>query len=353
MTKSKTFTGYIGTYTKSSSKGIYSFSLDTEKKKIVNINLVAEIDNPTYLTISKDNKYLYAVGKDGALGGVAAYSIDSSSSKLQFLNSQFTEGASPCHVSVDQNNNTVLSGNYHKGTAEVYPINKESGSLNPVSSVIEHTGTGPNKSRQEKPHMHYVGFTPDEKYIVSVDLGIDKVDTYELVDGELKEVSSLSVKPGCGPRHIAFHPNGKFAYVMTELSSEVIALEYDSETGSFEQLQYISTIPIDFSENNQGSAIHVSSDGKFVYAANRGHHTISIFSINKETGQLVFVDHTSTEGDWPRDFAFDPTEQFLIASNEQSNTLALFERDQTTGKLTLLQSEIEAPEPVCVKFLHY
>ncbi|MFT8320561.1 MAG: lactonase family protein [Bacillus sp. (in: firmicutes)] len=352
MTNSKKFIGYIGTYTKTKSKGIYSFVLDTEKKKITNIELVAEIDNPTYLTVSKDNKHLYAVGKKGSLGGVSAYTIDSASGKLELLNSQYTEGASPCHVSVDDGKIMVLSGNYHKGTADAYPLDKN-GSIQPVSSIIENSGFGPNKERQEKPHMHFVGYTPDEKYVVSVDLGIDRLDTYKLSEGVLKEVNSLSVKPGSGPRHIAFHPNGKFAYVMTELSSEVIALSYDAETGSFEQLQYISTIPIDFTENNQGSAIHVSSDGKFVYAANRGHHTISIFSVNPDTGQLVFVDHTSTEGVWPRDFILDPTEQFLIASNEQSDTLTLFQRDPGTGKLTLLQSEIEAPEPVCVKFLHY
>ncbi|MGP7819220.1 lactonase family protein [Niallia sp. 01092] len=353
MTNSKKFIGYVGTYTKSTSKGIYSFILDTTEKKIANIELVAEIDNPTYLTVSKDNKHLYAVGKDGSLGGVSAYTIDPASGKLQMLNSQYTEGASPCHVSVDENKKTVLSGNYHKGTAEAYPIDQESNALQAVSSVIEHTGTGPNKARQEKPHMHFVGFTPDEKYVVSVDLGIDKLDTYKLTNGVLEEVSSLSTKPGSGPRHIAFHPNGKFAYIMTELSSEVIALSYDAESGSFKELQYISTLPTDFTENNQGSAIHLSSDGNFVYAGNRGHNSIAIFSVNKETGELQYVDRTSTEGNWPRDFVLDPTEQFLVASNEQSDTLTLFARDQATGKLTLLQSEIQAPEPVCIKFLNY
>lgn len=352
MTNSKKFIGYVGTYTKSTSKGIYSFVLDTEEKKISNVELAAELENPTYVTISKDNKYLYAVGKEGSLGGVAAYSVDPSTGKLEFLNKQFTEGASPCHVSVDDNKNFTLTGNYHKGTVEAYPLNTD-GTVKELAAKVEHSGTGPNTARQEKPHMHFTGFTPDERFVVSVDLGIDKVETYKLTDGQLETVCSLSVKPGSGPRHIAFHPNGKFAYVMTELSNEVITLSYNSETGELKDLQYISALPIDFTENSQGSAIHLSSDGKFVYAGNRGHNSIALFSINSETGALTFIEHTSTEGNWPRDFVLDPTEKFIVASNEQSDTLTLFERDEATGKLTLLQSEIHAPEPVCVKFLNY
>ncbi|WP_312098417.1 lactonase family protein [Niallia sp.] len=348
MTK---FTGYIGTYTKKTSKGIYSFVLDTDEKKITDVSLAAEIENPTYLTISKDNEHLFAVGKEGSTGGVSAYSINADGS-LSLINSEYSEGASPCHVSVDADKTIVLSANYHKGTAESYPVNTADGSVDSVASIIEHSGTGPNTARQEKPHMHFTGFTPNDQYAVSVDLGTDRVDTYKLVDSKLEEVSSLSVKPGSGPRHIAFHPNGKFAYVMTELSNEVIALSFNSETGAFEELQYISTLPIDFTENSQGSAIHLSSDGNFVYAGNRGHNSIAIFSVNGETGQLTFIERTSTEGNWPRDFVLDPTEQFLLASNEQSDTLTLFERDTVTGKLTLLQSEIQAPEPVCVKFLN-
>ncbi|KAB7664868.1 lactonase family protein [Bacillus sp. B1-b2] len=349
MTK---YIGYVGTYTKKDSKGVYSFVLDTEEKKISAVEVAAEIENPTYVTISNDNKYLFAVGKEGALGGVASYSVDSTTGGLSLLNTQYSEGASPCHVSVDAEGTVILSANYHKGTAESYPVSVD-GSLQENASTIQHTGSGPNTARQEKPHMHFSGFTPNDQFAVSVDLGTDRVDTYKLSDGVLEEVSSLSVKPGSGPRHITFHPNGKIAYVMTELSNEVIVLSFNSETGSFQELQYISTLPIDFTENSQGSAIHVSSDGKFVYAGNRGHNTITSFSANEETGQLTFLEHTSTEGNWPRDFVLDPSEQFIVASNEQSDTLTLFERDAATGKLTLLQSEIHAPEPVCVKFLNY
>ncbi|WP_429657035.1 lactonase family protein [Bacillus anthracis] len=351
MKDNKEFIGYVGTYTKENSEGIYKFTLDTEAKKISNVTLAAKLDNPTYVTINRNNEYLYSVVKEGESGGVAAYSINSKTGELTEENRQVVEGASPCHVSVDSGNHTVVTANYHKGTIESFEVN-EDGTINPATSIMAHEGSGPNKERQEKPHAHYGGYTPDEKYVVGVDLGIDKIITYEIKDSVLTEVNRLSVNPGSGPRHITFHPNGKYAYVMTELSSEVIVLTYNPAEGSFTELQYISTIPEEFDENNQGSAIHISSDGRFVYAGNRGHNSITVFSVDKNSGKLTFMEHTSTEGNWPRDFVLDPTEKFLIATNEKSHNLVLFLRNETTGKLTLLQSDVAVPEPVCVKFLN-
>ncbi|WP_226603849.1 lactonase family protein [Bacillus cereus] len=352
MKDNKEFIGYVGTYTKENSEGIYKFTLDVEAKKISNVTLAAKLDNPTYVTINRNNEYLYSVVKEGESGGVAAYSIDSHTGELKAKNRQVVVGASPCHISVDSGNHTVVTANYHKGTIESFAVNEEDGSVNPASSIMAHEGSGPNKERQEKPHAHYAGYTPDEKYVVGVDLGIDKILTYEIKDSKLKEVNSLSVKPGSGPRHITFHPNGKYAYVMTELSSEVIVLIYNSQEGSFTEVQYISTLPEQFDENSQGSAIHISSDGRFVYAGNRGHNSIAVYSVDQNSGQLTFVEHTSTEGNWPRDFVLDPTEKFLVATNEKSHNLVLFSRNESTGKLTLLQSDVAVPEPVCVKFLN-
>ncbi|EFI65024.1 lactonase family protein [Bacillus anthracis] len=351
MKDNKEFIGYVGTYTKENSEGIYKFTLDTEAKKISNVTLAAKLDNPTYVTINRKNEYLYSVVKEGESGGVAAYSINSKTGELTEENRQVVEGASPCHVSVDSGNHTVVTANYHKGTIESFEVN-EDGTINPATSIMAHEGSGPNKERQEKPHAHYAGHTPDEKYVVGVDLGIDKIITYEIKDSRLTEVNRLSVNPGSGPRHITFHPNGKYAYVMTELSSEVIVLTYNPAEGSFTELQYISTVPEEFDENNQGSAIHISSDGRFVYAGNRGHNSITVFSVDENSGQLTFVAHTSTEGNWPRDFVLDPTEKFLVATNEKSHNLVLFSRSESTGKLTLLQSDVAVPEPVCVKFLN-
>ncbi|WP_141434368.1 lactonase family protein [Bacillus sp. 03113] len=352
MTKVKKFNGFIGTYTKGKSQGIYSFTLDTEAGKISEIRLAAELSNPTYLTISNDNQYLFSVIKEGDKGGVASYILNEENSELHFINKQLETGAPPCHISSTLDYHHLLTANYHKGTIEYYLTNKDNGNISPIQSVIQHEGSGPNQNRQEKAHAHFAGFTPDEKFVVAVDLGIDKIITYTIVNDELKEQNSLSVKPGSGPRHITFHPNGLFAYAMTELSSEVIGLKYDQKDGSLQDIQYISTIPNDFVENNQGSAIHISSDGRFVYAANRGHDSIAVFSVHQETGELSLVEITSTEGNWPRDFILDPTEAFLVASNEHSENLVLFSRDELTGKLTLLQSDVFVPEPVCVKFLN-
>jgi 6-phosphogluconolactonase len=350
---SSKYIGYIGTYTKGDSKGIYSFTLDTVAAKISEVQVAAQIDNPTYLNISEDNRYLYSVIKKGDEGGVASFSINERSGELTPINTQLLAGSAPCHVSQDKKGQFLFSANYHKGTVESYLLATETGSISPPVSIIRHEGSGPDP-RQEKPHTHFAGITPDEKYLAVVELGTDCLITYRVnEDGKLAEVSRLPLKGGSGPRHLAFHPNKKFAYIMTEFSSEVIHLSYHAENGHFTERQYISTLPHNFTENNQGSAIHISSDGRFVYAGNRGHNSIAVFSVDRETGELNFVECVSTEGDWPRDFSLDPTEKFLVASNQESSNLVLYGRDEGTGKLTLVQSDVVVPYPVCVKFLKY
>ncbi|KAA6453876.1 lactonase family protein [Bacillus atrophaeus] len=346
MTK---YIGYIGTYTKGGSEGIYSFELDTEKKTLSQPKTAAKLGNPTYVTPNKENSVLYSIVKADGQGGVAAYQIDPATGDLTLLNQQLIDGPSPCHVSVDDKNQFVLTANYHSGKVHAFPVLAD-GSLEQAVTEAAHSGTGPHE-RQEKPHTHYAGFTPEHNYVVAVDLGTDKLYTYQLKDGELKEVSTHSFAPGAGPRHIAFHPKEKYAYIMTELSNEVIALEYDPTPGEFREIQVVSALPDDFTDNSQGSAIHVSKDGRFVYAANRGHDSIAVFKVNQYSGELAFVERTSTEGSWPRDFAFDPSEKFLVASNEETGNLVLFERDEETGRLTLIQSDVSVPYPVCVKFL--
>lgn len=342
--------GYIGTYTKGSSKGVYAFTLDTEKAALSEAMLVAELGDPTYVAVSKDNTNLYAIDKQGERSGLASFSINQETGRLTPLHTQLAEGIPACHVSVNKANSTVFTANYHRGIVQAYPI--IDGALQPVSSVIQHEGAGPHE-RQEKPHTHYAGLTPDEQYVVAVDLGTDEITTYAYNEQILSEVHTFKTCPGSGPRHLAFHPNGKYAYVMTELSNEVITLAYNAADGRFEEIQYISTLPKGFTDNAQGSAIHISLDGRFVYAGNRGPDNIAIFKVDDTTGKLTLVEHTSTEGHWPRDFSLDPTEQFLVASNQESHNLVLYARDAESGRLTLLQKDIEVPHPVCVKFLHY
>lgn len=348
------FISYIGTYTTGESKGIYKVTVDTKDKKIENAELAAEIENPTYLAISSDNKYLYSVMKKDDMGGVAAYSIDTSTGKLNLINYQLSKGSSPCHVSLDKENKFLFSANYHRGIVEVFPIG-ENGEIKPNSFVIKHEGSGPNKERQEKAHIHYSSLTPDQKYLCAVDLGIDKVALYAFDNGKLKKEERLSkkLKPGCGPRHMEFHPNEKFAYVITELTSEIITFEYSLKDNTLNEIEYISTLPENYRGESIASAIHISCDGKYLYAGNRGHDSIAIFSIDSVTGRLKLISHISTEGSFPRDFEIAPNGDFILAANQNSSNILIFDRDKNTGKLTKGLNEIFVPNPVCIKFLNY
>lgn len=343
----RNFKGYIGTYTKKESKGIYAFELDTEKGELLPPTVAAEMENPTYVNISDDQRFLYAV----APGGLAAFEIDASTAELTPLNTSTEREGTPCHVSVNATNEFAAAANYHDGTAVLFKVDPETGKLTEQLSVEEQEGGGPHE-RQDAPHVHFSGFTPEGKYLVCVDLGTDEVVTYEYLSGELKDIQRFAASPGAGPRHLAFHPNGVTAYVMTELSNEVLVLSYNEEDGSFEHVQTIAAIPSDFTENSQGSAIHVSSDGRFVYAGNRGHDSIAVFKVDETNNQLELVEYAGTGGNWPRDFVLDPSENFIIATNEESHNAVLYKRDPETGKLTDTGSSIHVPEPVCVKFLN-
>ncbi|TGA97806.1 lactonase family protein [Sporolactobacillus shoreae] len=343
------FQGFIGTYTKGESRGIYAFTLDTVKKTLSLDGLAAELGNPTYLVISGDNRRLYSVIKKGSQGGVAAYSIDQAG-HLKNLGVCVSEGASPCYVSTDRGNRTVVSANYHKGSVDVYPIT-DSGIVE-ASDTDWHKGSGSDPERQEGPHVHFVDFSPDERFIASVDLGTDQLTVYREEDGRLVAQSVLDFTPGTGPRHLAFHPSAPYAYVMSELSNEIIALHFDHQSGQFSTIQTISALPSDFQDHSQGAAIKITSDGQYVYASNRGADSIAVFRVDSESGKLDLVEHVSTRGNWPRDFELDPTEHFLIAANQNSGDLFLYERDVETGRLSPLESSISVPDPVCVKFLH-
>ncbi|SFG21846.1 lactonase family protein [Sporolactobacillus nakayamae] len=343
------YKGYIGTYTKGKSEGIYSFVLDTVRKELTALRAEVKLDNPTYLSISQDNRHLYSVMKSGSKGGVAAYAIEASD-HLRLLGTSLREGSSPCYVSIDRENRRILDANYHKGTASLYASNTDVG-LNVVGDVV-HKGSGANPDRQEGPHVHFADFTPDGRFAVTVDLGTDALTTYQLSDDRWTKQSELTFLPGTGPRHLAFHPNAPYAYMMTELSNEVIALHFDAEHGQFSLIQKMNALPADFDGHSQGAAIKISADGRFVYASNRGHNSIAVFQIDEHTGKLALIEHVDTLGDWPRDFEMDPSGTLLIVANQNSGDLFLFERDSVSGHLSPLNSKLSVPDPVCIKFLH-
>ena len=342
------YTGFAGTYTRQTSEGIYQFELDTSEGVLKNKRLAAKVGSPTYLSIAEQQDFIYSVAQEGELGGVYAYKIQSQDEgvSLKYISSQLSEGAPPCHLS--SADNTLLAANYHKGSIGMFPTTDD-------GEIYEGTfdnrdGHGPH-ARQEKSHVHYAGFSPCEKYVFACDLGGDDVLTYQVENNALKHVATLKVKSGSGPRHLTFHPDGTHAFLISELSSEVAVLKYDDHNGTFTVKQYIKTIPESFTETNDASAIHITKDGDFIYVGNRGHNSIAVFQVNKETMELTLVEIVSSGGEWPRDFTLDPSESFLVASNQHSGNVVLFKRDTVSGKLTQTTSEIQVPEVVCLKFL--
>ncbi|MEX1550711.1 lactonase family protein [Enterococcus sp. C50] len=331
----------LGTYTRRVSEGIYTIDLDTEKKELSGLTLATKEVSPTYLAKSKAGN-LYTVTTVDGLGGAGAYD-----STYQFLNAVTEEGAPLCYVAVDETRQLVYGANYHKGEVNVYRI-LDNGGIEAVESLYHQEETGPHKN-QDHAHVHYTDLTPDQRLVVC-DLGTDRVYTYDVAENEkLTLAATFVAEPGTGPRHLVFHPTQPIAYLFGELDSTVSVLAYQ-ENGSFEKLQKISTLPEDFTGENGGAAIRISNDGRFLYTSNRGHNSIAVFEISSNGEQLSAIQNISTEGDFPRDFALNSTNEFLVCANQNSDNLTLFTRDAQTGKLTLLQKDIYAPECVCVYF---
>ena len=354
---------YIGTYTGAKSKGIYLSEFDSETGELSSARLVAEVKNPSFLAIHPGGENLYAVSetgdhKDGDRdsGAIHAFRIDKTTGDLVALNSVLSGGAAPCHIVVDTAGKHVLTANYTGGNVSVTKINAE-GHLGQRTAFIQHTGSGPNKRRQESAHAHSINLDETNRRAFVADLGLDKVMIYQFdkTDGTLVANSppSVSLAAGSGPRHFSFHPNGRFAYVINELLLTVTALAYDNESGSLKTLQTVSTLPADIDDRAGMSTaeVLVHSSGKFVYGSNRGHHSIVVYSINRETGKLTYVENESTQGQTPRNFAIDPTGQFLLAENQGTNSIVVFAIDQESGKLSPTDNRIEVGSPVCVRFL--
>ncbi|VYU39581.1 beta-propeller fold lactonase family protein [Clostridium tertium] len=343
--------GFIGTYTKGNSKGIYKFSFNNINCEIDSIDLAAEIGNPTFLSISKDKKFLYSVIKTTNEGGVASYLINEDLS-LSLLNYKISPGASPCHLITDSKNSFLFSANYHTGEISCYSLLAD-GSIGNLESRVYHTGSGINNERQEKPHPHFVCLTPNEEKLLAIDLGVDKLFVYDYENGLLKEDTSRSVKlpDGVGPRHMAFHENNKVAFLISELTSEVFVLSYNIENNTFNIFQKISAIPENFKGQTDAAAIHISPDGRFLYTSNRGFDSIAVFSIDKKTFKLNLVEITETKGSHPRDFSIDPSGKFLIVPHQLTPNITLFHRDIKTGKLTKADKEFVIESGVCIKFI--
>lgn len=345
------YIAYVGTYTYGDSKGIYKLTLNENNSTIENIEPVGELPYPTYLAINKNNTHLYSVAKNGNEGGAFAFEINPVDYSLKALNGNFKEGKSPCHIILDKTNNFVFTSNYHEAELVSYKIASD-GSIGKAIDTVVHKGDGPNKPRQDSAHIHFADLTPDNKYIYTIDLGLDKVSLYELKDGYFKARADLNIAPGSGPRHMEFHPNGHFSYLLNELRSEITVLQYHKDKPSFEEVEYISMLPPDCSVESTGAAIHISADGDYLYASNRGHDSITVFKVDSVSGKLTFVANTKLQGQSPRDFSISPSGKFLIVANQNTSNVELYSISQLTGELTYLNVSEYIPNPVCVKFLN-
>ena len=350
---------FVGTYTEtegSQSEGIYVYRIDISSGELMLERVIKDILNPSFLEIHPGGHFLYAVNevqnhRGQAGGGVSAFSIESD--QVNLLNDQSSQGSDPCYVSVEQTGRFALVANYTSGRIAIFPIQPD-GQLGAASDVLQHTGSSVHPERQNGPHAHCILPDPTNRFAIAVDLGLDKLLIYQmdLKDGKLYQHAEVHVRSGAGPRHLTFHPNGQLAYLINELNSTLISYRYDSEHGTFEELQTVPALPQDFDGENLCADIHISPDGRYLYASNRGHDSIVCFFIDQETGRLMYRNHTSTGGREPRNFAIDPSGAFLLVANQKTNNIVTFRIDAEGGRLSKTGHEVEVSMPVCLKFSH-
>lgn len=346
---------FIGTYTRESSEGIYLYKFDASNGTLDSLGAATGAKNPSYLTVSPDQNYVYAVNEmaDSAEATVSAFEFNRDNETLTFLNKQSSGGGAPCYIALDQTGQYAFVANYLGGSFSMLPI-KEDGTLKPAKQVIQHQGSSVNPDRQESPHVHCSYPTPDNKALVVNDLGTDYVKQYafDAEEGQLSESPSYEYKaePGSGPRHITFSPDGNHAYLVEELSGSVVAFKNHGD--SLEVLQTVSVLPENYEGAISGADIHVSPDGKFLYASLREDlNQIVIYRIDQESGSLSFVDRQSTKGQHPRNFMIDPTGEYLLAANMNSDTIVVFKRNKSKGTLEPTGTELKISMPVCLKMI--
>jgi len=355
---------YVGTYTGPKSKGIYVSRLSASSGSLGAPELAAETKSPSFLAVHPSGRFLYAVGEAADLatyqgkpsGAVSAFGIDRSTGKLTHLNSQSSAGAGPCHLVVDKAGKNVLVANYGGGSIACLPIG-EDGRLAAPSSAIQHMGSSVNAQRQSAPHAHSINLDPANRFAFAADLGLDRVLIYrfDAAKGLLTpgEPAAASVAPGSGPRHFAFHPGGRFAYVINEMVCTMTAFSYDGSRGQLKEIQTLSTLPPGESVKPGYSTAEVVAhpSGRFLYGSNRGHDTIVGYTVDPQTGLLAHIANTPTGGKTPRNFAIDPTGTWLLAENQGSDTIVVFRIDATSGKLTSTGHSVQVGSPVCVRFV--
>jgi 6-phosphogluconolactonase len=347
------FIAYVGTYTRpNKSKGIYAWRFVPATGKLTPIGLVGETVSPSFLAVSPDRKFLYAVNEIGnykgeKAGSVSSFAIDAKSGMLKPLNTVSSRGDGPCHLAVDPTGKWLIVANYGGGSTAEYPIHAD-GSLGEASAFVQHTGSSVDSARQKGPHAHSTVFSPDGKLVFVNDLGLDKILAYQVDGLKPADPAFTKIAGGAGPRHLAFAPGGKFAYAITEMTAGTVAFRYAG--GKFEELQSVPNLAADVA-GKSGAEIAVHPSGNFVYSSTRGANVITVFAVDRAKGTLTVVDRTPTQGKTPRNFAIDPTGAYLFAAHQDSDNIVVFKIDAKTGKLTPSGDVLEAGNPVCVTFI--
>lgn len=346
-----------GTYTSTGSKGIYVHHFNTGTAGNYPVDSV-KASNPSFLAISPGMNTVYAVNENtadnGKGGGVTAFSFDRTTGKLKTLTSQSSEGNHPCYIATDKTGKWIVTGNYSSGNLAILPAN--STGLEKATAVIQHTGKGGDAKRQAGPHVHATVFSKDNRFLFVSDLGIDKVMIYHFDEqtGTIKPTQQGFVQtvPGSGPRHIVFSPNDKFAYLIEELTGTISVYRYNSKKGTLNAVQNISTVPPGFKGYPGSADIHLSADGKFLYASNRGDaNNIAIYKVNKRKGTIAVIGYQPVLGKAPRNFSIDPSGKYLLSANQDSDEIVIFLRNKRTGLLTDSGKRIKIPKPVCLKWV--
>ena len=346
---------FVGPYTGGKSHGIARFLVDLAGGKVEPLGETPAL-NPSFLAFDPQGKFLYAVSEVGDFAGkksgaVLAFAIDRHSGELTPLNSQPSGGDGPCHLAVDPTGKNLLVANYGGGSVEVLPIAKD-GRLEAPSDFVQHKGTGPDHSRQEGPHAHSIGTSPDGRFVLACDLGLDKVLVYRLdpAAGKLtpNDPPAGMTAPGAGPRHFTFSRDGRFVYVGDEMASTVTVFAYDADRGALKPLQAISTLPAGFKGETSVAEVEIDPAGRFLYCSNRGADSLAIFAVDKQTGMLTPAGHHSSGGKTPRHFTIDPSGEYLITANQDSHNVVVFRRDAATGQLKETGVEVNVDKPVCV-----
>jgi 6-phosphogluconolactonase len=343
---------YVGTY----GKGIYAYHFDAHSGNLQSIGLAGEIVNPSWITTDPHHRYLYAVSEiEGKVnGGVAAFALDRRSGMLRKLNSMSSAGVAPCHLSVDRTGRMLLVANYGTGGVGVFAVGAD-GSLRTMTGLLQAEGHSVNPKRQQGPHAHEAVITADNRFAYVPDLGLDRIRIYRLDPSHASATENspafVSEQPGYGPRHIAFAPGDRHAYVVNELKSFVTVYTRDSQNGNLHLVQQISTLPEGFTGENAPAEIAVDHAGRFVYATNRGANTVAVFAIDPATGTLRMVQSVSSEGDFPRGFSLDPTGHYAFVGNQKSDDFAVFEVDQATGHLRFTGERFKLSAPVGFAFV--